>query len=305
MKKIERILAVIVLLLENDVITTSELAERFDVSKRTVFRDIQTIENAGFPISSSYGRNGGISLIDSFKLRSLSLTEVEKKLILDSLAINEKIIGETLEPSVLKEKVRLLANAALEDQSLSLGSPTVHRPVIEHHIYAINKQIRKSLNEKLKAVITYIDGQGDQTTRTVHPHELGLFNGSWFLRAYCEKRQAFRFFKVTRIRSFVSTSENFNLRFDDKADLAPSKEFQIKLEFKRSMLGKLYDYYIEEELQIIEDKIHVHFSSSSIEETATYLLRFQGNVTILEPDELKQQYTRIIQKINNSLNDDI
>ncbi|MGM0110080.1 helix-turn-helix transcriptional regulator [Enterococcus sp. DIV0187] len=305
MKKIERILAIIVLLLENDVITTSELAEKFDVSKRTIFRDIQTIENAGFPISSSYGRNGGISLIDSFKLRSLSFTEVEKKLILDSLVINEKIIGETIEPSVLKEKVRLLANVSLEDQSLSLGSPTVHRAAIEHHIYAINKQIRQAMNQKLKAVITYIDGQGEQTTRTVEPHELGLFNGSWFLRAYCEKRQAFRFFKVTRIISFALTSEKFNLRIDDKVDLTPSKEFQIKLEFKKVMLGKLYDYYLDDELQIFEDKIRVHFSSSSIEETATYLLRFHGNVVILEPDELKQEYTRIIQKINNSLNDDI
>lgn len=101
------------------------------------------------------------------------------------------------------------------------------------------------------------------------------------------------------------TSEKFNLRIDDKADLAASKEFQIKLEFKKVMLGKLYDYYLDDELQILEDKIRVHFSSSSIEETATYLLRFHGNVVILEPDELKQEYTRIVQKINNSLNDDI
>lgn len=305
MKKIKRILAIIVLLLENDVIATSELSERFDVSKRTVFRDIQTIENAGFPISSSYGRNGGISLIDSFKLRSLSFTEIEKKLILESLTINEKIIGETLEPSVLKEKVRLLANASLESKTLSLGSPTVHRPAVERYIYDINKQIRKAINEKLKAVIIYIDGQGERTTRTVEPHELGLFNGSWFLRAYCEKRKAFRFFKITRIRSFVLTSEKFNLRIDEKVDLTPSKEFQIKLEFKKVMLGKLYDCYLEDELQILEDRILVHFSSSSIEETATYLLRFHGNVAILEPDELKLEYTRIVQKINNSLNDDI
>lgn len=97
MKKMERTLAIIVLLLENATITTSEIAERFGVSKRTVFRDIQAIENAGFPIQSTYGRNGGVSLINSFKLRSHSFTELEKKLILESLTTNEKIIGEALE----------------------------------------------------------------------------------------------------------------------------------------------------------------------------------------------------------------
>ncbi|MGG5372740.1 helix-turn-helix transcriptional regulator [Enterococcus sp. AZ196] len=305
MKKIERILAMIVLLLENDVITTSEFSERFDVSKRTVFRDIQTIENAGFPISSSFGRNGGISLIDSFKLRSLSFTETEKQLILDSLTVNEKIIGETHEPSVLKEKVRLLSNHSSDDRSLSLSSPTVHRPAIEKYVLDINKQIRVAMTKKIKAVIKYADGTGEMTTRTVQPHELGLFNGSWFMRAYCELRQAFRFFKVTRIRSFTLTTENFSPKFDSKSDLASSKEFQIKLEFPKSSLGRLFDYYLANEMQILDDKIRVSFSSHSLEEIAAYLLRFHGSVTILAPNELKQEYSQIVKKLNNELNSDI
>lgn len=296
MKKIERLLAMIVLLLEKESITSSELAKKFAVTKRTIFRDIQTIEQAGFPITSSYGRNGGISLIDSFKLRTLSFTETEKQLILDALTMNEQLVGEALELSVLKEKVQLLAEHSSHDKTLSMSSPTVHRPSIEKYIFEINKQIRIAMNKKLKITISYVDSSGKFTTRTIAPHKLGFFNGSWFLRGYCELRQAFRFFKVTRIRTIFLTSETFLPKVDSQTDFVSSKEYKITVSFAKNELGRLFDYYLEDELEILENSVLIRFSACDLEEISNFLLRFHGNVTILEPDELKHKYSDILKK---------
>lgn len=89
MKKIERILSIIVLLLENEVIPATQLATRFNVTKRTIFRDIETIEMAGFPIVSFIGRKGGYSLLNSFKLRTYTYTDAEKQDILSALQMKE------------------------------------------------------------------------------------------------------------------------------------------------------------------------------------------------------------------------
>lgn len=92
MKKIERILAIIVLLLDNEVVSATELAQRFEVTKRTIFRDIETIELAGFPIISQPGRNGGFSLMNSFKLRTYTYNGEEKQDILNALNVKEGIL---------------------------------------------------------------------------------------------------------------------------------------------------------------------------------------------------------------------
>lgn len=93
MKKIERILAIIVLLLENEIVSTAQLAQRFEVTKRTIFRDIETIELAGFPIISHPGRKGGFSLVDSFKLQTYTYSGEEKQDILNALNIKEGLFG--------------------------------------------------------------------------------------------------------------------------------------------------------------------------------------------------------------------
>ncbi len=298
MKKIERILAIITLLLDKDILTTTELAEQFQVTTRTIFRDIETIERAGFPIISYTGRNGGISLMNSFKLKSLTFTEDEKTLILDALTIKENLIGKSVEPSFIKEKIQILLNSSFSIKNdISVSSATIHPPAIEQLVSSRNKIIERAISKKMKLVIHYIDGKGEDTTRIVWPHELGLFNGSWFMKAFCEMKQAFRVFKVSRIREIQVLEEFFIPRSIDLGGWATMRGKIVKLEFNKIALGKLYDFYVEEEIQVLEEKVLVTFKSYNLSNTAVYLLGYGKNVTILEPEELIVEYQEFIKNL--------
>lgn len=299
MKKIEWILAIIIPLLDHQLLMTTELAKRFEVSKRTIFRDMETIEQAGFPISSLPGRQGGFLLIDSIKLHSLTYTEEEKKKVLTALKLQENLIGTQQTQSGIKEKISLL----LQDPTtlattVSIDSPTVHRAIVEKAVYKKNSLIESALSQNLKVKIQYIDGNGQFTTRIVLPHELILFNGSWFMYAFCESRQDFRFFKVTRIRQLEILTESF-MPFTDLTKKWPAINQQtVKLQFPRESLGRLYDYYTDKEIDVTDDHVIVTFLSTSLSKVARYLLGFGSNVSILEPKDLVEEHQRLIKELS-------
>lgn len=239
MKKIERVLAIIIILLDRDTTTTTELAEHFNVTKRTIFRDIETIELAGFPITAKSGRNGGFALMDTFKLSILTFTEEEKELILNALTIKDTIIGKTMEPNVIKEKINLLLSSSPPHINyFSLGSPSVHRPKVETYIKSLTGKISTAIEKKKKISITYIDGIGQKSFRTVQPYKLGMFNGSWFLHAFCEARQNLRFFKISRIRELTILNESFVSDLIIDMEWPTTKKKIIQLEFKKVRLEK-------------------------------------------------------------------
>lgn len=301
MKKIERILAIIILLLDRDTITTTELAEQFNVTKRTIFRDIETIELAGFPIIAKSGRHGGFSLMDSFKLRVLTFTKEEKELILKALTIKERLVGNPHDSTVIKEKIAtLLDTSSTAPHPISLSSPTIHRPIVETYIKSLSPLITAAIEKKTKLAIAYIDGGGQKTARIIWPHDLGFFNGSWFLQAFCETRQALRFFKLTRIRDITLLTDTFDPLLINEADWATVKKERITLEFTRRSLGKVYDFFVEEEIHVLPDNVLVTYSAYSLNDVASYLLGFGSDVTILAPKELITEHRRLINDLQKN-----
>lgn len=298
MKKMERILAIVIMLLDREIVTTTELAEQFNVTTRTIFRDIETIEYAGFPIVSQTGRNGGISLMNSFKLRSLTFTEDEKKVIIEALTIKEHLIGKSIEPSVIKEKIQiLLESSSIIRPNISVSYASIHPPAIEQLVSSRNKIIEQAMLNKLKLKIHYIDGKGEDTTRIVWPHELGMFNGSWFMKAFCEARQDFRVFKVTRIRKLTILADIFIPRPIDLGEWATIRAKWVKLEFSKTALGQIYDFYTEDEIQVLDETVMVTFNSQNLSNTAAYLLGYGEKVTILEPEELITEYQELVKNL--------
>lgn len=294
----ERILAIIIMLLDREIVTTTELAEQFNVTTRTIFRDIETIEYAGFPIVSQTGRNGVISLMNSFKLRSLTFTEDEKKVIIEALTIKEHLIGKSIEPSVIKEKIQiLLESSSIIRPNISVSYASIHPPAIEQLVSSRNKIIEQAMLNKLKLKIHYIDGKGEDTTRIVWPHELGMFNGSWFMKAFCEARQDFRVFKVTRIRKLTILADIFIPRPIDLGEWATIRAKWVKLEFSKTALGQIYDFYTEDEIQVLDETVMVTFNSQNLSNTAAYLLGYGEKVTILEPEELITEYQELVKNL--------
>ncbi|KOS64489.1 YafY family transcriptional regulator [Lysinibacillus agricola] len=298
MKKIERILSVIVLLLENEILSTAKLAERFNVSKRTIFRDIETIENAGFPIISVPGSKGGFSLLPSFKLRTLTYNNKEKQDILTAINVKDELLGITNQQSTIKEKISLMyeGNDSQPNQ-FSVKSPTVHRPEIEKSIQQKLGTIESSLRNNEKLGIVYVDSYGNFTKRTVHPYELSLLNGSWYLFAFCETREDFRYFKITRIRQIENLKTVFKKTIVTNKKWLQSENMIVQLKFKRESLGMLYDYYLEEEIEVQENHIIVSFHSLNLFTILPQLLVFGNDVQVIHPPMLRKQHKLIIENL--------
>lgn len=175
--------------------------------------------------------------------------------------MKEHFIEPTDYQNTIKEKIHLmLLNQSKTATSpfISFISPTLHRIEIEKETKHKNTHLSNALQQHVKMTIEYVSNQGEQTRRIIHPYELMLLNGSWYIHAYCEKRSAFRHFKVTRIRKLSTLEQTFELQRIPTKNEEVTGEW-IKLSFKKNNLGKLYDYYTENEIQMVEDRIEVTF----------------------------------------------
>ncbi|MGX7263460.1 helix-turn-helix transcriptional regulator [Enterococcus crotali] len=304
MKKIERILAIIVLLLENEIVSTAQLAQRFEVTKRTIFRDIETIELAGFPIVSHSGRNGGFSLVDSFKLRTYTYSGKEKQDILNALNVKEGLFGISDQQNTIKEKITQMqekTNQAENPKShFSFESPTMHRPEIEAETKRKINNINMALKKNRKLTIDYVDNKGDHTQRTIRPYELMLMNGSWYIYSYCEEREAFRYFKVTRIRQLTIQKIPFEpVAYSNRRLIERDGEI-IQLRFKKEDLGKLYDYYTEDEIEVKADHVDVSIYANQQKTILPFLLMFGNGAKVIAPVELQELHKQEIVKLSKT-----
>ncbi|MBO0421767.1 helix-turn-helix transcriptional regulator [Enterococcus plantarum] len=304
MKKIERILAIIVLLLENEIVSTAQLAQRFDVAKRTIFRDIETIELAGFPIVAHAGRNGGFSLVDSFKLRTYTYSGEEKQDILNALDVQEGLFGISDQQKTIKEKITLLQEKTNQNGKIkskfSFESPTMHRPEIEIETKTKINYLNLALKQNRKLIINYVDNKGDHTRRTIHPYELMLTNGSWYIYSYCEEREAFRYFKVTRIRQLMIQEVSFDpIDYCNQKSTEKEEEI-IQLRFKKEDLGKLYDYYTEDEMIIADNHVDIRVFANQQKTILPFLMMFGNGVKVIAPQTLQKLHKDEITKLNET-----
>ncbi|WP_427137548.1 helix-turn-helix transcriptional regulator [Psychrobacillus psychrodurans] len=300
MIKIERLLSILVALLNKEVVSADELAKKLEVSKRTIYRDIESLGLSGLPVITIHGRNGGVGLMPSYKMDKYLFSDKEKLKIIESLRMQHNILQE--DNQVLIEKLENLKG----DESfsnLSFYSPTIHRTEIEQETKEKLTTLRGAISQKKKLKIKYISLNGDITSRVISPSNIVLTNGSWYLEAYCEKRKDRRMFKLTRIREHLLIDEKSIQMEGKEIDLTTIYE-QAELIFHRNQLGKLYDFFLEEEIEIQNNYIKVNFKYDSNRNLTPFLLMFGSTVDVINPQTLKQEYYNELNKIHKKINDD-
>lgn len=300
MIKIERLLSILVALLNKEVVSADELAKKLEVSKRTIYRDIESLGLSGLPVITIHGRNGGVGLMPSYKMDKYLFSDEEKLKIIESLRMQHNILQE--DNQVLIEKLENLKG----DESfsnLSFYSPTIHRTEIEQETKEKLTTLRGAISQKKKLKIKYISLNGDITSRVISPSNIVLTNGSWYLEAYCEKRKDRRMFKLTRIREHLLIDEKSIQSEGKEIDLTTIYE-QVELIFHRNQLGKLYDFFLEEEIEIQNNYIKVNFKYDSNRNLIPFLLMFGSTVDVINPQTLKQEYYNELNKIHKKINDD-
>ena len=309
--KIDRLLGIVVLLLNRRHATAGELAEYFEVSERTIYRDIDALGRAGIPVVTTQGAGGGVGLIDGFVLDRQLVTAEDISSIVTALKGLSSILDDSRYVAA-REKVESLVS----DRS----RPTVAR---EQEVVSVDllpwgqdAAFRKSLGTLKRAalerhVVTFRYGSadGEITRRTVEPVSLHLKGYTWYLYGWCRLRDAFRLFKLSRMRDLAVGAERFAQRAtptgapdvpDTNWATDTRERTDLRLRFDDSARARAEEFFGFDELTRTPAGSEVTVRWPVDEWVYSFLLGFGDGLTVLGPadvrDEVRRRAAGILQK---------
>jgi predicted DNA-binding transcriptional regulator YafY len=296
--QIQRLFGIIYILLDKKTVTAKELAERFEVSTRTIMRDIETLSAAGIPIYTTKGNGGGVSLMDGYVLNKATVSSEEQEQIL--LALQSLSKTELSESDTALAKLKSFFGKQSTDW-LEVDFSSWRNPQFDKARFELLKQ---SIIERMVISILYAGSNGETAERKVEPVKLLFKARAWYLQAFCLLKQDYRTFKVTRILSAELTSETFNerecpvgvpeLTFPDKDMLS------LKLHCSPKVAYRLYDEFIPDSISRSDDgSLLVETKVPDKEGLTEFLLSFGSDVTVLEPQSAKVELLAEIEKIKS------
>lgn len=198
---INRLLGIIYILLNKGNVTAAELAERFEVSVRTIYRDVETLSMAGIPVYSRKGKNGGIGLTEQFVLNKMLISKEEQQRILAALTSLGEMGGKE-EAEILQKLGDFFKADTPAWVSIDFSDWSGRRQ-------ELFEQIREAILGRHVMEFDYYGQYGEMTHRTVEPIQLLFKDYTWYVRAYCRNKQALRLFKVLRMKRVQVLDEVF------------------------------------------------------------------------------------------------
>lgn len=279
-----RLFQIVYYLLDKGRATAPELAARFEVSVRTIYRDIDALSGAGIPVYAEAGRNGGIRLMDGFVLDQAVLSEGEKKEILAALQSTRitRDAGESQTLQKLSAMFHLSSENWLEVEFSRWGNQESDKEKFEILKTAVVhcRQVR----------IRYAGSDGSVGERTIQPYKLVYKSKAWYLKAFCMEKQDMRTFKLNRILDYELLEDHFVRRSfpaepEDDGEAYPL----VKLRFPKEMAYRVYDEF--DKTEIVRQENGDLAVSARIPEGAwltSFLLSFGTQVEILSPAYLRE-----------------
>jgi predicted DNA-binding transcriptional regulator YafY len=295
------------LLLERKQISATKLAEMFEVTPRTIYRDVETISMAGIPIIAYPGVNGGISILDEYKIEKKLFTISDITALLIGLgSINATMSSEEVLNTMAKIK-GLVPAEQIRYIELKTNQITVdHTPWIGNKNKNLNlEEIRTALTENRLISFNYSSQNGIKSQRKIEPYRLVLKNSNWYLQGYCITRNDFRIFKLSRISSLDLIEETFVPReFDYKVLEVSSniekKSIPIKLLIDESLRDMMIEFCGEENIEPCENnKFVVCFPLVEDDFSYSMILRLGDKCECLEPENVRLE---VIRRVENLLN---
>ena len=288
-----RLFKIVYHLLDKGQATAPELAEKFEVSVRTIYRDIDALSEAGIPIYAEAGRKGGIHLMNDFVLDKAVLSEEEKQEILTALqSIN---FTKNISSSQTLQKLSAVFNLSSENW-LEVDFSRWGNKGIENEKF----ELLKSAVVHQKCVkITYANSYGTISERIVQPLKMSYKSMSWYLKAYCTEKQDYRIFKLTRIIDLEVLADSFRKSSFPELDEALGQTYNtIILGFPQNMSYRVYDEFDKTQVTRQENgDLIVSAHMPEDEWLIGYLLSFGTQVDIIEPAYLREIVAEQAKKI--------
>lgn len=298
--QINRLFEIVYILLDKKSVTANELAAHFEVSKRTVLRDIETLTIAGVPIYTTKGKGGGISILDNFILNKTAVTEEEQNQIL--IALQSLGAAKNMEVNNILSKLAALFQKTdtkwIEVDFSRWGNTQPDKEKFE--------LLKNAVIEKLPVSFTYPSSYGEITERTIYPLKLIFKSKAWYVQAYCLSRQDYRTFKISRMLEIEVLTESFyKQQFKPPAieeeESVPESLIHLELLFSCESAFRVYDEFDANNIHKNEDgSFTVMIDLPNDYWLYGFLLSFGTAVKVIEPQQVQDNLLNQIEEIIKS-----
>ena len=322
---INRLLGIIYILMDRGTVTATELAERFEVSVRTIYRDVEHLSMAGIPVYARKGKNGGISLTERFVLDKMLLSPEEQQKILAALISLQETDAQENE-DILRKLGDFFQTEATNWVAIDFSDWSGRRK-------DLFGQLREAILGRHVLTFDYYGQYGEMSSRSVEPVQLLFKEYTWYLRAYCRKRQAMRLFKVLRMKRVQVMEERFEISAEQRGKmpvklpegmpvesvsqndlLEGNKEVQeavlydkneksmvcpeIVFQVDKKEAYRIYDRFEEEEITVLPNgDFQIRIKYPLDDWTYGLILSFGPSAKVLEPEWVRTEIAGRIRKM--------
>lgn len=279
-----RLFKILYYLLDKGGATAPELADEFEVSTRTIYRDVEALSSAGIPVYTEPGRNGGIYLLHGYVLDRALLSENERQEVLaaiQSISVTGYASGEeTL--TKLSALFHVDTGNWLEVDFSRWGKSVFDTSKFE--------RLKTAVMRHKEIKITYENTCGERSERMVQPLKLSYKSKEWYLKAFCLEKEDFRIFKLNRILRLEVTERAFVPRpYPETGDIRQQAYSRIVLLFAKEAAYRVYDEFDETQIERQENGDLIASAEMPVDTWLTgYLLSFGAQVEIMEPKYLRE-----------------
>lgn len=311
MNRIDRLTAILIQLQTKRIVKAEEIAHRFEISLRTVYRDVKALMEAGVPIGSEAGT--GYFIVDGFHLPPVMFTQDEASAMMMAGKLVERMTDQSVRTAFENAlmKVKAVLNEAQKDHLESLQA---HIEVLKPHMQ-LPAQAGNHLSDLQKAIadrrvveFQYINNQSEPTLREVEPIGLFYYSAAWHLIAWCRLRNGFRDFRSDRIANLKTTNTIFSPRSISTLQEYLNSLQQSNIEMKSATLNfnleaaqyvhnsRHYFGFVSE--QKIQDYIQMKFLTADLNTMACWILSYGNEVEIESPEELKEKVIQLVEELH-------
>ena len=311
MNRIDRLTAILIQLQSKKIVKADEIAQRFQISLRTVYRDVKALMEAGVPIGSEAGT--GYFIVDGYHLPPVMFTEEEASSMIMAGKLVERMTDDSVRHSFEGAllKIKSVLNEAQKDQleilqdHIEVLKPQI-QPLPEKNIFLT--ELKKAITLRHIIELEYLSNQQQElTSREVEPIGLFYYSAAWHLIAWCRMRNGFRDFRCDRIKKLHDTGNTFEAR-----NISTMQEYfnslqQANLEMKSATIlfdrkeaqfvqnSRHYFGFVSEEQ--CEGQVRMRFLTSDLQMMARWLLSYGRSVEIENPDELKSIIQSLVEQL--------
>lgn len=297
--KIDRLIGILSILLQRDRVTAAELAEKFEVSRRTIVRDIEDLCKAGIPVAASQGRGGGISVMEGFRIDRTLLSEEDMKAILTGLQSLDSVSESKRYRRIMdKLDAKNTAETVSAGNSIIVDLSSWDKSAVSLKL----ETVRSAAENRKKLGFMYYSPERTER-REIEPYRLVFQWSSWYVWGFCTKRNDYRMFKLTRMTD-LAVGEEFVPRdipaySCDKLRHAKGG-IAVKVRFDSSVRWRLVDEFGAENLPSANDEdgsITLDFTWSDVPSFFSYIAGFREAAEIIAPEEYRREFSELLENM--------